>query len=288
MKLKEWLLIALGSVPFIACPPAAAKAEDKIGDIISSYCNNVIENSMEKFVVEGNREEKTKMLVKELSECVEVPETHEELENRLINEGYIYRQNIFGRITKPIRKVIDNKNQYDIIMYEPLTPIDNSLDNPNAFNLFGKIFVNDKTMKSLVDGIFELYKSKDLDFFPAKVNARLYESMKGKNDEETRKNIYNNLIENYIQHEIEHIRNKDETMNAPSEAKAYIGSFVRAPSYNVFMDLDYSIQVKDKNYGKAAERIFDLFEVHGISKEKIPEMSLEELKKTAEEIYKEL
>ncbi len=292
MKLKNWLLTAGFLLPFVANAPALAsspaKPNDPVGNVIGNYCNNIIENSMKRFVVEDNREEKIK-LVEELSRCVEIPETHEELENELIDKwGYFYRQNLLGKLTKPIRKAVDNGNKYDVIMYEPLTSAGTSLDNPNAFNLYGRIFIDDKKMKSLTNGVFELYKSKDVDFFPAKVNARFYESMKGKNDEETRQNIYNNLVESYVQHEIEHLRNEDKNMNVPGEVKAYVGSFVRAPSYNVIMDLDYFIQIKDSYYGKAAERIFDLFEVHGVPKEKIPDIPLEELKKTAEEIYKEL
>ncbi len=288
MKLKNWLIAAGFLVPFVACTPAkAVNPDDPVGNVIGNYCKNIIEESMGKFVFTKSREEKIK-LVKDLSKCIEVPETHEELEQKLINEGYIYRQNLFGKITEPIKTVVDNGNKYDVIIYKPLTSIDNSFDNPSAFNVYRKIFVNEKAVKDLVGGVFELYKVKDLDVFSVRINKKFYNSLKGKDDKETWQNLYNDIFENYVQHELEHLRNKDEGNNVPSEVKAYVGSFIRAPSYNTFIDLDYLEGVKDSICGKAGKRIFDLFEVHGVPKKKIPDMSLEELKKVAEEIYKEL
>jgi hypothetical protein len=289
MKLKNWILAAGFLVPFVACAPAnTVKPNDPVGNVISNYCKNIIEESVSKFAFEENKEERMKLL-NDLNKCIEVPETHEELEDKLVKSGYVYRKNLFGKVTKPVKKIVDNGKEYDVVTYKPLEIKKNSFDDPYAFSVYGKIFVNENAIKSIADKVLELYKSKELDVFPVRINARFYDSLKGRNDEETRQNIYNNIMENYIQHELEHFRNNDkEGFNVPNEVKAYIGSFIKAQSYNIFIDLDEFIQTKDTNYGKAAERIFDLFKIHGVPKEKIPEMSLQELKKVAEEIYKEL
>jgi hypothetical protein len=289
MKLKTWLTIAAGLIPFVACAPAKTiKPIDPVGTVIGNYCKNVIEESMGKIVFAETKEERNKFF-NDLNECIELPESYEALEDKLVKEGYVFRKNLFGKVTKPIRKVVDSGKEYDVVTYEPLIAKENFFDNPNAFGVYGKIFVNENAVKNLVDEVFERNKLNDANVFPTRINAKFYNSLKGKNDDETRQNLFNNILENYVQHELEHYRNNDqEGMNVSSEIKAYVGSFVKSPSYIVFMDLDFAIYAKDEYYGKTAEKIFDLFEVHGVPKEKIPEMSLQELKKVAEEIYRGL
>ncbi len=273
MKLKNWL-IAGGIIAALA----ASAVHKKL-----NYCQNHIEDVMKKYVMASPQERGE--MYGEFGECLKVPDTIEEFLQELEDKGYVCTDGFFGKITEPIRTITDNGKEYKVIMYNSIA----DRRNITATHSVNRILLDKKFIDGEVSDIVQWGESNTPNNdISAKLKLQFYNSQKGENNKEARSNIYNSIVENYTQHEMEHIRNGDRESTVNAEIKADLKSLIKAPSYNTFIDLDSFEAEGSPIYSETAKRIFDEFEKHGVPKEKIPETSLEELSRVAGEIYREL